>query len=569
MRLRHLFVAVIALCASFAGASVANAQCSNNGTVTNTNDSGAGSLRAAMEQVNACAGQGSIDFAIPGTGPHQINVDIVLPTIVQPVLIDGWSQPGSSKNTGGLFEATNAVPMIEVTGSEVAQVGFVNSCADGETKATEIRGLVINGFTSVGIYNTRCDGISINGNFIGTDPTGSFPSPFGSPAYGIVLFDGANNAVGGSASQRNVISGHSGVGVLINGASTNAAFATNDNYVMNNFIGTDASGSRSISSGEQFSGTGVFVFGAGAAPPDGSTTGPYNTVIYNIISGHTGDGVWLSGESSDTRVTLNGIGTDVRIFDTLQALIAEETVPDPPSQIAGMGNGGAGIRVGDSSGRTQAEPVADVPSNSNQIAGNASLYNDGAGIHVEAGQFQKLSLNALSGNQGDGISLVSELCPLGMTCGEPSAHYDRNAIHDNGGLGIDAQPDGAGDSNDWWITLSEPIDNVYTVTNPFPTYSCEVQFFANASCDASGNGEGREYLGNYTSDPCPATFTFTPAAAPTVGTQVTAVYSLIQNLGDTSITVSLEFTPCVGELENEDMCFPIKTMNGKTAVICL
>ena len=41
-------------------------------TVTNTNDSGAGSLRQAILDANASAGADLIDFNIPGAGVHTI-----------------------------------------------------------------------------------------------------------------------------------------------------------------------------------------------------------------------------------------------------------------------------------------------------------------------------------------------------------------------------------------------------------------------------------------------------------------------------------------------------------------
>ena len=55
------------------------------------------SLRAAIERANATAGRDTIRFAIPGTGLHSIRPTSVhgsLPTIFQPVTIDGYSQPG-------------------------------------------------------------------------------------------------------------------------------------------------------------------------------------------------------------------------------------------------------------------------------------------------------------------------------------------------------------------------------------------------------------------------------------------------------------------------------------------
>ena len=64
--------------------------------VTNTNDSGLGSLRQAILNANANPGLDTIDFAIPGLGVHTISPASALPTITDPVDINGYSQPGAS-----------------------------------------------------------------------------------------------------------------------------------------------------------------------------------------------------------------------------------------------------------------------------------------------------------------------------------------------------------------------------------------------------------------------------------------------------------------------------------------
>src|SRR5207248_8763451 len=51
-------------------------------TVTNTNDSGTGSLRQAILDANS-GGGGTIAFNIPGTGVHTISPLSALPTITQ------------------------------------------------------------------------------------------------------------------------------------------------------------------------------------------------------------------------------------------------------------------------------------------------------------------------------------------------------------------------------------------------------------------------------------------------------------------------------------------------------
>ena len=63
--------------------------------MSNTNDTGLGSLRQAILNSNAVTAQtNTIDFAIPGNGVHTIEPASPLPAITQAVLIDGTSEPG-------------------------------------------------------------------------------------------------------------------------------------------------------------------------------------------------------------------------------------------------------------------------------------------------------------------------------------------------------------------------------------------------------------------------------------------------------------------------------------------
>src|SRR5438128_1404125 len=82
--------------------------------VDNTNDSGAGSLRQAILDANASPGPDTIDFNIPGAGPHEISPTSALPTITEAVYIEGFSQPGASPNTNPIELGSNAVIKIVI-----------------------------------------------------------------------------------------------------------------------------------------------------------------------------------------------------------------------------------------------------------------------------------------------------------------------------------------------------------------------------------------------------------------------------------------------------------------------
>ncbi len=89
--------------------------CSNSALtkieVTNTNNTGLGSLRHAMECTNGSETLDSIHFNIPGQGPHVIYLDSYLPFVTDDgFVIDGSSQPngkiildGMNKKIGGIY----------------------------------------------------------------------------------------------------------------------------------------------------------------------------------------------------------------------------------------------------------------------------------------------------------------------------------------------------------------------------------------------------------------------------------------------------------------------------------
>jgi hypothetical protein len=68
-----------------------------------------------MLDANGSGGLDTINFNIPGTGVHTITLASDLPTITDPVIIDGYTQPGATQNTLAVGE--NAALRIEVNGN--------------------------------------------------------------------------------------------------------------------------------------------------------------------------------------------------------------------------------------------------------------------------------------------------------------------------------------------------------------------------------------------------------------------------------------------------------------------
>ena len=90
----------------------------NDGVVTFREAITAANTNAASGDATAgTAGLDTIAFDIPGTGVHTIDLMSPLPAITDPIVIDGFTQPGSHPNTSPLDQGDNAVPQIELDGS--------------------------------------------------------------------------------------------------------------------------------------------------------------------------------------------------------------------------------------------------------------------------------------------------------------------------------------------------------------------------------------------------------------------------------------------------------------------
>lgn len=220
-------------------------------TVINTNDSGVGSLRDALDQSNSTVGvKDTIAFSITGSGctgtPTVCTIKPAsnLPAVTDPVIIDGYTQPGSSPNS--LAVGDNAVILVEIDGSGI---NGTSSAFHLATTDSVVKGLVINRFTNPGIYiDSQGGGHVIRGCFIGTDPTGTVAA--GSRGPGIFV-QSSNNTIGGpDPADRNVISANGfvfGANVEIQGGSQNGIpIILSGNVVQGNSIGTNAAGTAAL-----------------------------------------------------------------------------------------------------------------------------------------------------------------------------------------------------------------------------------------------------------------------------------------------------------------------------------
>ena len=434
-----------------------------NGNVVNTNDSGPGSLRQAILDVNSQSSPQPVGivFNIPGSGVHTITPSSALPTLTQPAIIDATTQPG--------FAGT---PVIELNG------GSAGAAANGlhvSAGNTTVRGFVIGGFGGDGVLLDTNGSDVIQGNYVGTDTTGTVAHPNGN---GIQIIATPNNMIGGSAGLRNIISGNQGEGVRIDGT-----LATG-NVVQGNYIGTDPSGSAAVGN----SASGVFLRHA-----------PGNSVLGNLISGNTGfagiticgnavfcgggdiSGIDETSNAAGNVVKGNFVGTNAAGTAALGNSQAGVSIDGAPNTVVG-GTFLVGIRNVISFNGTNDVQIFSAGASGNKIVGNTiqgSTTATTVGISVgifsgaAAGTGNTLSLNSISGHAGIGIDLT----PAGVN------------------------PNTPGGANNFPVLTSAQLDPIGNTTingtlNSTANASFSIEFFSNTSCNGSGNGEGAIFLGS-------------------------------------------------------------------------
>lgn len=289
-------------------------------TVTGTGDTvvvdGAVTLREAIASINGAANvnadvvavgaygtSDTIAFNIAGAGPHTILVGATaLPPIVRTVVIDGYTEPGSSPNT--LDVGDDAVLNIVLQGTTAGIHGF-DVRAGGED--TVIRGFVMQRHFFA--FQIAANGVTVTGNFIGTDRAGTSSDATTANNLGVNVQNGNFGAVviGGSIpAERNILSGN-GAGIIMNSQLPN--------MVWGNYIGVDATGTADLGN----AGVGIAIGTLGAATIGGAAIGGPTTVagqgLGNVISGNGFRGIEIQTNSLPTvigPVTIQGniVGLD-------------------------------------------------------------------------------------------------------------------------------------------------------------------------------------------------------------------------------------------------------------------
>jgi len=406
---------------------------------------------------------------------------------------------------------------------------------------------------------------SIEGNWIGTDTTGTHPLP--NQGAGILISGAPMNTIGGTAVvSRNIISGNAGSGISIAGAA-------DGNVIQGDYIGADSTGTAALGNGLN----GVTVADAPGLTIGGTETGAGNLVSGNLSSGivlggsgHVVQGNWIGTDSTGTKPLPNlasGIiaaGTDhtigsdtlagqnvvsaniqngVALTGALNTTVFGNLIGTDITGSHGLGNGANGLLLESGSQNNTVGGTGAFERNIIGANGGAGilLRNPTTSTNAVLGNLVGLSAttnplpNVLSGvaltngvhdnfiggtgdgegnriafNNGSGV-LVQDNATAGNS-------IRGNSIFSNGGLGINLRP--AGEPADT-VTANDPLDadtgpnrlqNYPVLTNVVysPGFAIvqgymrstpnrtgdnafDLDFFSNTRTEPSGFGEGEVY----------------------------------------------------------------------------
>jgi hypothetical protein len=456
--------------------------------------SGAGSLAAAVAFANADDAANLIRFNIPGGCPKRITRTSAL-VVTDGLTIDGYSQPGSSMNSSSTN--FNGEPCIILDGANRSHDGIVAGAAlSTKNEGLRIRGLAFEDFATALNLDEGLSHI-IQGNQFGgiigssSDPASALSSNNNAISLGR---DAAQFAtIGGDAdNETNLLVGSNLRAVTINRSSNNT--------ISNNQIGYDRTGPGASSFSN---GTGVQIQSAAN-----------NLIVGNRFGGND-DGVRLlfSG-ARNNRIQNNAFGGFA--------------LNEPPANIR------FGVQIFEDAHDNRVGP------------GNTFIGNEvGVRINETAGGRNRVDGNGFGAQTGLGIDLGL----LGVTpnSNDPSICDQTLGCASNG------------EQNFPVLTQARFITGVTPVGRPLQVAGSlrslvrstpyTVEFFASASCDASGHGEGERRIdsinvtitnsGICSANNCTASFSTFIAAENVVPNEYLTATATTPN-GDTS-----EFSACV------------------------
>ena len=219
------------------------------------------------------------------------------------------------------------------------------------------------GQSSRGIYIETANTVSILGNYIGTNASGTVAKP--NLSDGVVIINSSAVTVGGTTSAAgNVISGNSHSGLYLNNNTTVS--------VQNNILGLSADGKTKLANALD----GIYLNAQNnASIVNNTTSGNSHTGIHLYQSNSNALTNNLIGISKDKLTTIGNTDGGIRIVGTSggnQNKVSLNTI-----------TGGTGTNVGSTVGNGYGVYVAGTTANQNSISQNAIYCNAGLAINLQ------------------------------------------------------------------------------------------------------------------------------------------------------------------------------------------
>ena len=513
MNRQFAFNLAAAVAAAFATTAAAAATITVNSTADAALDDGQCTLREAITSTSTNLASGvssgecaageplpavdTIAFAIAGTGVHTIQPTSTLPSINEAVIIDGYTQSGAHPNT--LAVGDDAALMVEIDGSLLGSGDLLHLPSAGSI----LRGLAINRVNGYSVFigsSNPGDGNLIAGNFFNTDPTGTVLE---GGHFTVLRVSGTNNIVGGTApADRNVFGG---------GGGSNAgtlAITGSSNVVQGNYIGLDASGTVPLLPDGGVNGIELSV--ATDTLIGGDEAGAGNVIVASQVA------IRLSSGLARTTIQGNLIGTDASSEIPLTPGAMGIRTDNGPADtlVGGLTSGAGNVFSGLGTGIYLIDGPTGFVIQGNRFgtdrSGTQSVPNRGSAIFLE---MPGINGSIIGGTDPGAANTIAYNCGYGVQFAFGPNHWPilGNSIHSNGGLGISFNGpspsvndagDGDTGANDLQnypvITSAVAAGGSVTVSgtlNSTPSTAFRLEFFASEFCDATGFGEGQQFIG--------------------------------------------------------------------------
>jgi len=483
-----------------------------------TVNAGECTLRAAIEEANSTVDEDTAVFEIPGTGIHTITLTDSLPAISNPLIINGYSQLGSSDNTTVSPAPLDATITIGIDGTSATNAALIIDAAN-----SSITGISIYSCSVACLAVTETD-VTVRGNFIGVDPSGLSLGTL-QTQVGLLSADAGNNLnVGGlNPEDRNVIVAGSGSDTY-----SLATQFTGGHEIYGNYIGLGRDGVTDYGTTK-----GIFFLGNQNSQIGGPQTGAANllgggqeeqintvfasniTIQGNLVgTDHTGN--------ANSNIN-NGTGIIAGIAST--NVLVGGTNPGEGNLIAGIsGVGIAGL---------SANSVAfggDAIATNNAFLGN-TIRDIGIIDYPNFGDSnQGIDLFFY---QGDDFGVPVSFDNQGVTLNDAGDSDTGSNEYLNYPVINSAVQDNSGE-----IAINFDLDAAGSVSGDY-----RIEFFANDTGTIFGHGPGETFIGSVTveaGDNQDAVFT-TPSSIDVTGKSLSATATMVGGAAPSGFGSTSEF----------------------------